>query len=68
VTVGTDTPAGTHVLYEVQRRDGDSFQVPAQVVGATRTRVLIEFRHWTSGRAIRRSVRPYTLRLAEVTT
>lgn len=49
---------GQRVRYEV-RHAGEDFSLPAMVVGSTGKRVVVEFRHWTTGRMVRRNVRPY---------
>jgi hypothetical protein len=55
---------GDRVLYEVSRRDHDSFTVLAEVVEVRRSRIVVRFRHWEHGDMVDRSVRPYTLRAA----
>lgn len=52
---------GDLVWYEVARKDGDQFRVPAVVISATERRVLIEFSHWFDGRLVRRLARPHRI-------
>lgn len=53
---------GDHVMYEVTKQAQDSFEVPAVVIEVRPKRVLIEFRHWSDDRVVRRGVRPHKLR------
>ena len=51
--------AGQAIVYEVAKRDGTSFAVPATVVEDRGRRVLIRYEHWRDGRVIESLVRPH---------
>jgi hypothetical protein len=58
----TPWPRGTAVTYEMRKKDGTSFAIPARVLEDRGRRVLIRYRHWTDGRLIDSLVRAHRVK------
>ena len=59
--IAEDFPIGMEVWYEVATQAAGDFRVAAVVVDHTSRRVIVEFKHWHDGRAVRRMARPHRL-------
>lgn len=55
----SDFAVGDPVWYEVAGRYGSTFAVPATVMALTPKRIVVEFKHWSDGRLVRRAARPH---------